>query len=112
MYPVLVSRVRGWRRVRGYWNHYWCVGSYGRDMAATEPLWEQNGLSPMVNIKWIASAKSHERASHHPAFMGSCLSIIHMWWPCLPSSRCVKSLCTMVPYDCTNGGSVDDHFTW
>ena len=79
-------------------------------MAATERLWELNGLPPLVNITWIASAKSHERASHHRAFNGSCLSISRMWWPCLPSSRCVKSFCSM--YDCTNGDSVDDHFTW
>ena len=50
-------------------------------MTAKEPTWEQNGLPPMVNIMKVASAKSRSMrgASHQPAFMGSCLTISHMW---------------------------------
>ena len=50
-------------------------------MTAREPLWEQNGLFPMVNIMLVASAKSRSvrEASHLSAFMGSCLNISQMW---------------------------------
>ena len=50
-------------------------------MAAREPPWEQNGLLPMVNIMWNVSAKSRSvrEASHQPSFMGSCLTIGHMY---------------------------------
>ena len=35
----------------------------------------------------IASTKSRSirKASHQPAFMGSCLTVAHMCLPCLPS---------------------------
>ena len=37
----------------------------------------------------IASAKSQSvrsrEVSHHPAFMGSCLTLSHIYLPCLPS---------------------------
>ena len=70
-----------WRRLPGCWSHYWCAGSQGRDMAAREPPWEQNGLPPMVNIMWVASARSRSvrRASHQPASMRNSLTISHMW---------------------------------
>ena len=52
-----------------------------RDMAAREPAWEQNGLRPMVSIMQVATAKSWKvrEASYQPAFMGSYLTINHMW---------------------------------
>ena len=36
---------------------------------------------------WIASAESWSvrGASHQPIFMGDCLTIFHMYLPCLPS---------------------------
>ena len=45
---------------------------------AREPLWKRNGLSPMVNIIQVASAKSRgvRRTSYQSAFMGSCLTIL------------------------------------
>ena len=51
-------------------------------------------LPPMVNVMWIASAefRSMSGASHQPIFMGDCLTIYHMYLPCLPSewiSLCV-----------------------
>ena len=57
-------------------------------MTARERPWEQNGLPPMVNIMWVASAKSQSvrGASHQPALMDSCLTINHMWKPCLKVS--------------------------
>ena len=57
-------------------------------MTARERPWEQNGLPPMVNIMWVASAKSQSvrGASHQPALMDSCLTINHMWKPCLKLS--------------------------
>ena len=56
-------------------------------MMAREPLWEQNGLPPMVNIMQIALAKSLSKrgASQQPALMGSCLTISHTSLPCLHS---------------------------
>ena len=76
VYPGLVYSGRR-RGEQGYWNHYWCVGSQGRDMAAGEPPWEQNGLPTMVNIMQVVSAKSQSvrGTSHPPAFMGSCLLV-------------------------------------
>ena len=35
-----------------------CVGSYGRNVTATELPWKHNELPPMVNIMQIASSKS------------------------------------------------------
>ena len=94
VYPGLVSRGEG-RRWRGYWNHYWYVGSEGRNKTARELPWEQNGLPPMVNIMRVALAKSRSirGASHQAAFMGSCLT-------------------SMAPYDWANGGSVNVSLTW
>ena len=44
------------------WDHWesrvGCVSSWGRNLMAREPSWEQNGLPPMVNIMQVASAKS------------------------------------------------------
>ena len=45
----------------------------------------------------IASAKSRvaRGVSHHPAFMSSCLTIIHMFLPCVPDrgvSPCVPGV--------------------
>ena len=56
-------------------------------MMAREPLWEQNGLPPMVNIMQIALAKSLSKrgASQQPALMGSCLTNSHTSLPCLRS---------------------------
>ena len=50
-------------------------------MTITEPPWQQNGLPPMINIMWVASAKywGMRRASREPDFMGSWLIISHMW---------------------------------
>ena len=50
-------------------------------MVAREPPWEQNGLPSMVNFMWIALAKSQSMrgTSHQPFFMGSCLTIGHMY---------------------------------
>ena len=47
---------------------------------------DQDGLPPMVNIMWVASAESRSvrGASHQPIFMGDCLTICHMYLPCLP----------------------------
>ena len=83
-------------------------------MTAREPLWEQNGLSPIVNIMRVDSAitRSVRGASHQPAFMGSCLTISHIWKPCLPNSKWVKALYSMAPYEWVNGGSVDVFLTW
>ena len=67
-----------------------------------------------VNLSFIiiriASAKSQSaRGASQPALMGSCLTIGHT---CLPhlTSRWVESLCSMIPYDWTDGGSVDFFF--
>ena len=58
----------------------------------------------------IASAKSRSvrGASHQPAFMGSCPTISHMCFPCLPGSG--WTLCSMAPCDWANGGSVGVFF--
>ena len=57
------------------------VGSWSRNLMAREPPWKQNGLPPMVNIMWIASAESRSMrgASHQPIFMGYCLTICHTY---------------------------------
>ena len=47
-----------------------------------EPTREQNGLPFMINIVSVKSW-SVRGASNQPVFMGSCLTISHMWWPCL-----------------------------
>ena len=54
---------------------------------AREPIWEQNGLTTMVNILQILLAKcrSEKEASLQPGFMGSRLTNRHMCMPCLPS---------------------------
>ena len=61
----------------------------------------------------IASAKSQSMrgASHQPVFMGSCLTISHMYLPFVPSRRvspCV--LCPLMIGLMHNGGSVDALF--
>ena len=68
----------------------------------------------MVNIKRVASAESRSMrgASDQLTFMDSCLTISHMLQPCIPSSRCVKALCFMAPYDWANGSYVDGFLTW
>ena len=55
-------------------------------MTAREPLWEQNGLPPIVNIMWIALVKSQSTrsASYQPADMGHCPAINHTHPLCLP----------------------------
>lgn len=63
------------------WTHWenraGCVGSYGRNMTAREPPWQQNGLPPIVNIMRTALAKSKSA-------MGSCMTISYTCFPCLP----------------------------
>ena len=56
-------------------------------MMVREPLWEQNGLPPLVNIMQIVLAKSLSKrgASQQPALMGSCLTNSHTSLPCLRS---------------------------
>ena len=56
-------------------------------MMVREPLWEQNGLTPLVNIMQIVLAKSLSKrgASQQPALMGSCLTNSHTSLPCLRS---------------------------
>ena len=56
-------------------------------MMVREPPWEQNGLPPIANIMWIASAKSRSTrgASHQPADMGSSMTISLTHLPYLPS---------------------------
>ena len=48
------------------------------------------------------------RGEHHhqPAFMGNCLTISHTCLPCPPRRLVSPCLCSMSPYDWTNGGSV------
>ena len=62
------------------------VGTWSRNLTTREPPWKQDGLPPMVNIMWIASAESRSvrGASHQPIFMSDCLTICHMHLPCLP----------------------------
>ena len=60
------------------------VNEKNRDVGwAQDQGWEQ-----VWNSMRIASANSWSvrGVSHQPAFMGSCLTIGHMYWPCLPSS--------------------------
>ena len=45
-----------------------------------------------------AKTRNARGASHQPAFM-NCLTTSHMWYLCLSSSRWVKALCSMTPYD-------------
>ena len=52
--------------------------------------WAQDqGWEQVWNSMWIALANSRSvrGASHQSAFMGSCLTIGHMYWPCLPNGR-------------------------
>ena len=44
----------GWAVIQ---NKIRCVGSWGRNLMAREPLWEQNWLPPMFNIMQISLAK-------------------------------------------------------
>ena len=70
---------------RLYAKGYLGVGSQSRNLTAREPPWKQDGLPPMVNIMWIASAESRNvrGASHQPIFMGDCLTICHTYLPSL-----------------------------
>ena len=72
-------------------NKVRCVGSWGRNLTARKPPWEQTGQPPMVNIMHLANCESARRTSYQPVFMGSCLTINHMCIPCLPRwvSPCV-----------------------
>ena len=51
-------------------------------------------------------------ASRQPAFMASCQTVSHMWYPCLPSTRWVKALCPMAPYDWARGVLLTFFLTW
>ena len=66
-------------------------------------------LIKLQTFRWIASAKSRSvrGGSHQPAFMGSCLTICHVFVLSIQYMRRVQSLCPKAPYDWTNGGSVD-----
>ena len=92
--------VSGLLRLDGEWG--WCmhwglleigcvkrdlgVGTESKNLTAREPPWKQDGLPPMVNIMWIASAESRSvrGASHQPIFMGDYLTIYQTCLPCLP----------------------------
>ena len=43
-------------------------------------------VKELLNVMWIASAESRSvrGASHQPIFIGDCLTICHMYLPCLP----------------------------
>ena len=44
----------------------------------------------------LAKSRSAKGASQQPVFMGSCLGISHMHFPCLPSGR-ISSTCVLFP---------------
>ena len=85
-----------WRWV--HWgNVVRCVSSKGRNLTAREPPRKHHGLTPMVNIRQITSAKSRsERGeSNQSAFMNSCLTISQTCLPCLPSRQVGKFPCVI-----------------
>ena len=67
-------------------------------------------LACKTSVRWLlqnggnwgrlltAKTRNARGASHQPAFM-NCLTTSHMWYLCLRSSRWVKALCSMTPYD-------------
>ena len=58
-----------------------------KDQEAREFLSKLIGIKvPISSDLWIAPVESRSvrRASHQPIFMGDCLTICHMYLPCLP----------------------------
>ena len=41
------------------WETVGCVGSWGWSVMARESIWEQNGLTPLVNIMHFLLARQH-----------------------------------------------------
>ena len=46
--------------------------------------WWWREAESLVLLIALAKSRSTRRASHHPAFMSSCLTIIHACLPCVP----------------------------